>query len=454
MLFGLYRPDEGSILINGEPFLGGTREAISRGIGMVHQHFQLVPVMTVTENIILGAELVSGGRLRLAQSEAIVAELSQCHGLHVDPRATVEDLPVGAQQRVEILKALYRKAEILILDEPTAVLTPQETDELLATMRTLAAGGTSIIFITHKLREVLAVADRISVLRGGKVVGHARPSDPSTTTAHLAEMMVGRPVLLELDKAPAHSAATVLTVRALTVKDDRGQMTVNGIDLEVHAGEIVGIAGVEGNGQRELVEALCGMRHSESGTIMIGEETLGRHANPKHVAELGVSHIPENREKHGFVASFSVADNLILNRFDHAPWASGGFRRFDEVQKTAEELVERFDIRTPSVDTPIGSLSGGNKQKVVVARELSQNAHLVIAAQPTRGVDVGSIEFIHRQLVDARDKGAAVLVVSAELDEVLSLADRIAVIAKGKIVAIIEGETADRTRIGELMTSG
>lgn len=454
MLFGLYTPDEGTIRVKGESFAGGTREAIARGIGMVHQHFQLVPVMTVAENVILGAEPVRGGRLHPVESERMVRELSARVGLDVDPHAVVEDLPVGEQQRVEILKALYRKAEILILDEPTAVLTPLETDELLATMRSLAAGGTSIIFITHKLREVIVVADRIQVLRGGRVVGEARPSDPSTTQASLAEMMVGRPVLLEIEKAPPRPAEHVLSVRGLVVKDDRGQRSVNGVDLDVRAGEIVGVAGVEGNGQRELVEALCGMRAYESGDIMVGSVSLGRHTTPKEVSELGVSHIPENREKHGFVAAFSVADNLVLNRFDQAPWASGGFRHFGEVERTATQLVERFDVRTPSVDTRIGSLSGGNKQKVIVARELSKNAHLVIAAQPTRGVDVGSIEFIHRQLVAARDGGAGVLVVSAELDEVLSLADRVAVIAKGRIVAVLDGGTADRTQVGELMAGG
>ena len=451
MLFGLYRPDEGTILVGGKPFPGGTRAAIELGIGMVHQHFQLVPVMTVTENVILGSEPVRGGRLRTADAAAMVAELSARHGLVVDPTAIVEDLPVGAQQRVEILKAMYRKAEILILDEPTAVLTPQETDELLATMQTLAAGGTSIIFITHKLREVLAVADRIQVLRAGRVVGEARPSDSTTTPASLAEMMVGRPVLLELDKAPANPNGEVLSVRGLKVKDDRGQFAVNGVDLHVCAGEIVGIAGVEGNGQRELVEALCGMRAYQAGSVRIGETELARHTSPHRVGELGVSHIPENREKHGFVATFSVADNLVLNRFDEPPWASHGMRNFEAVAHTAEDLVERFDVRTPSVDTPIGSLSGGNKQKVVVARELSRNARLVIAAQPTRGVDVGSIEFIHRQLVAARDGGAGVLVVSAELDEVLSLADRVAVIANGRIVAVLDAASADRTRVGELM---
>ncbi len=452
MLFGLYTPDEGEVLVRGKS-LGnrGTQYAIGQGIGMVHQHFQLVPVMTVAENVVLGAEIVSGGRLRNRDAERAVAALSEKYGLEVDPTAVIEDLPVGAQQRVEILKALYRKAKILILDEPTAVLTPQETDELLATMKSLAAGGTGIIFITHKLREVLAVADRVQVLRDGKVVGEARPSDPTVTQATLAEMMVGRPVLLQLDKTPAKPGDEVLNVSGLIVNDDRRHRAVDEVDLSIRAGEIVGVAGVEGNGQRELVEALCGMRPMAGGVVTIAGTRLGKHATPKQVADLGVCHIPENREKHGFVGLFSVSDNLVLNRFDDKPYARSGFRQFDECDKTAEALVEQFDIRTPSIDTPVGSLSGGNKQKVIVARELSQGAKLVIAAQPTRGVDVGSIEFIHRQLVAARDAGAAVLVVSAELDEVLSLSDRIAVMAKGRIVAVLDAEGADRTRIGELM---
>ena len=460
MLFGLYEPDEGTIRIDGELFGGGTREAIDRGIGMVHQHFQLVPVMTVAENVVLGNEPVVGGtlgwlgRMRPREIETTVGGLATRFGLHVDPTAIVEDLPVGEQQRVEILKALYREAKILILDEPTAVLTPLETDELLATMRSLAAGGTGIIFITHKLREVLAVADRVQVLRNGKVVGEARPSDPTTTQERLAEMMVGRPVILEIDKTPAEPRDVVLSIAGLVVNDDRRQRSVDGVDLEVRAGEIVGIAGVAGNGQRELVEAICGMRPRVAGELLIAGHAVPGHATPREVADLGVSHIPENREKHGFVATFSVADNLVLNSFDREPWAANGFRRFDQVDKTATDLVDRYDIRTPSIATHVGSLSGGNKQKVIIARELSKNAHLVIAAQPTRGVDVGSIEFIHGQLVAARDAGAAVLVVSAELDEVLSLSDRVAVIVKGKIVAVLDAETADRTRVGQLMAGG
>jgi simple sugar transport system ATP-binding protein len=454
MLYGLYDADEGEIVIKGETVtMKSPKEAIARGLGMVHQHFQLVPVMTVAENVVLGAEPAKGPFIDVGTADKRVSELSLQYGLAVDPEAKVEDLPVGTQQRVEIVKALYRGAEILILDEPTAVLTPSETDELLTIMRELARNGTSIIFITHKLREVLAVCDRVQVLRGGKVVGEARPSDPATTQASLAQMMVGRSVELRVEKGPAHPGDVVLQIEGLQVKDDRGQVAVNGLDLEVRAGEIVGVAGVEGNGQRELVEAVCGMRHALAGRIRIGADDSTR-LNPHEVAHLGVAHIPEDREKHGFISSFSVADNFVLNRFDEEPWAHGMLRDFGAVAETAKELVERYDVRTPSIDTPVGSLSGGNKQKVIVARELARDEKLVVAAQPTRGIDVGSIEFIHNQLVGERDRGAAVLLVSAELDEILGLADRVAVIYGGRIVKVLPIAEADRNRVGRLMGGG
>ena len=369
----------------------------------------------------------------------------------MDPAATVEDLPVGTQQRVEIIKALFRGAEILILDEPTAVLTPQETDELLQIMRELAARGVGIIFITHKLREVMAVADRVEVLRGGRVVGSAVPS--RTDEAGLASMMVGRTVVLRVDKTPAQPGAVMLRVRSLQVDDDRHQRAVRGLDLEVRAGEIVGVAGVQGNGQRELVEAICGMRPIRSGTVEVdGRDTTSM--NAKAVNGLGVAHIPEDREKHGLVGSYTIADDLVLNRFDEEPFARHGLRDFTAIDKQAEQLVQRFDVRTPNIHTETNALSGGNKQKVIVARELSYDAKLVVAAQPTRGVDVGSIEFIHRQLVAERDRGAAVLVVSAELDEILGLSDRVAVMSEGRIVAMLPIEEADRDRIGLLMAGG
>ena len=449
MLFGLYHPDDGEIIINGETVdMKSPRDAISRGIGMVHQHFQLVPVMTVAENVVLGIEPVKGRFIDMRAAEVSVRELSERYGLEVDPTAEVEDLPVGIQQRVEIIKALYRSAKVLILDEPSAVLTPQETDELLDIMRGLAASGTGIVFITHKLHEVMAVADRVVVLRGGKVVGTTCPSE--TSEAGLAEMMVGRAVLLDVEKTPAAPGEIVLSLADVQVRDDRRHLAVKGVTLDVRSGEIVGVAGVQGNGQRELVEAICGMRPVEHGHIhVVGTESTAM--NAFEVNALGVSHIPEDREKHGLVSSYSIADNLVLNRFDDAPWAEHGIRRPAAVATTALELVKRYDIRTPSIDTHASSLSGGNKQKLIVARELSQDLKVVVAAQPTRGVDVGSIEFIHRQLVSARDRGAGVLLVSAELDEVLGLADRVAVMCDGRIVAVLPIEEATRERVGLLM---
>ncbi|MGO4599319.1 ABC transporter ATP-binding protein [Terrabacter sp. 2RAF25] len=448
-IFGLVKPDEGTITIKGDASpVKDPRDAIRRGIGMVHQHFQLVPVMTVAENMILGHETTSRGVLDIEGARTLVRELSAKHGLKVDPDAEIEDLPVGTQQRVEILKALSRRVDLLILDEPTAVLTPQETDELLSVMKELAASGTSIVFITHKLREVLAAADRVYVLRQGAVVGEVATAD--TDARGLATMMVGRDVVLRVDKDEATPGADVLSIKDLVVLDDRNLRAVDGFTLDVRAGEIVGVAGVEGNGQRELVEAIAGMRPPQSGSIdLLGKDITK--ANPRDTHVAGVGHIPEDRERHGLVASYSLADNLVLNRFSEKPFANGFVRDFDEVRKNAEALFQEFDIRAAGVGAPAGSLSGGNKQKVVVAREMSFGPKLLMAAQPTRGVDVGSIEFIHRRIVAARDEGAAVLLVSAELDEVLSLADRIAVIHGGKVVAEMPGSDADRTEIGRLM---
>jgi simple sugar transport system ATP-binding protein len=450
MLFGLHRPDEGEIVLRGEPVvLRSPGDAIARGVGMVHQHFQLVPPFTVAENIVLGSEPTRrAGVLDARRASAQVRELSARYGLAVDPDAVVEDLPVGTQQRVEIVKALYRGAEILILDEPTAVLTPQETDELLKVMRDLAERGTGIIFITHKLREVMAVADTITVLRGGKVAGTVRPAD--TSEARLAELMVGRSVVLQVDKTVATPGEVVLELDGLVVAGPHGEPAVQGIDLQVRSGEIVGVAGVQGNGQFELVEAVCGMRPVAGGRIAIlGHDTT--HASPRTVSELGVSHIPEDREKDGLVGTYSIADNLVLNRAYLEPFAHHGVRDTGAVDRLAEELVQEFDVRTPSIHTPAASLSGGNKQKCVVARELSQQVRLLVAAQPTRGVDVGSIEFIHRQLVAERDKGAAVLLVSAELDEILALSDRVAVMYEGRVMAVLPIAEAGRERLGLLM---
>jgi ABC-type uncharacterized transport system ATPase subunit len=451
MLFGIHQPDEGSIWFQGRQVSPtGPGDAIALGIGMVHQHFQLVPPLTVAENIVLGSEPLKRRFFDRGGAERRVREISERYGLEVDPGDMVGDLPVGVQQRVEILKSLYRGAELLILDEPTAVLTPQETDELLAIMRDLAASGVGIIFITHKLREILAVTDRVTVLRRGRSVGTVRTAD--ATTESLAELMVGRSVVLRVDKNPAEPGAVVLAVEDLEVRDDRRQLTVRGATLDVRAGEIVGVAGVEGNGQRELVEAITGIRPIVSGSVMIDGHRVNR--DPREVRQHGVAYIPEDRERDGLVGPYSIADNLVLTEYYHRPFAGRGRRDFAAVDELATELVERFDVRTPGIGVPVSSLSGGNKQKVIVARELSEPKKLVVASQPTRGVDVGSIEFIHNQLVAARDAGAAVLLVSAELDEIFGLADRIAVIYEGRIVAICDPVAVSREDVGLLMAGG
>ncbi|MDA2993072.1 MAG: ABC transporter ATP-binding protein, partial [Actinomycetota bacterium] len=427
---------------------GDTAGVIASGVGMVHQHFKLVPVMSVTDNIILGDETRDGPFINIKKAEQKVRDLSEKFGLEVDPTANIEDLPVGTQQRVEILKALSKDVRLLIFDEPTAVLTPQETDELILVIKNLARLGVGVIVITHKLREVMALADRVVVLRDGKVVGTTTPKE--SNEAGLAQMMVGRSVVLEVDKGVASPGKAVLSVKGLEVFDDRKLLAVKGVDLEVRSGEIFGIAGVEGNGQRELVEAICGMRMRAKGEVIVsGIATKDMH--PHAVHEAGVSHIPEDREKHGLVSSYSISDNLILNQFDQEPFAKGWFRNMGEIRKNADLLVKKFDIRTTSPAALASSLSGGNKQKVVIARELSQELQVLVAAQPTRGVDVGSIEFIHKQLIAARDKGAGVLLVSAELDEIISLSDRIAVMSGGKIVAVVDSKGADRDYLGRLM---
>ncbi len=457
ILYGLYQPDEGQILVNGQPIaITNPHDAIAHGIGMVHQHFMLVPPLTVTENIMLGQESVLKASRALGQLALLdrrgaaqrIRELSQQYGLEVDPDATVRDLPVGAQQRVEIVKALYRAAEILILDEPTAVLTPQEADDLFVIMRGMVKTGKSIVFITHKLREVLAVADQISVMRGGKMVGHANPAD--ATSESLAQLMVGRQVLLQIDKADPHPGQVVLKVSDISVRDDRQHMAVDGVSFEVRAGEVLGIAGVQGNGQTELAEAVTGLRHPVKGSMSIlGHDST--HATPRHVIEAGAAHIPEDRQKHGLVLSFSVRDNLVLCTYYRSPFAHGVSINFPMLERNADDLIRMFDIRAPGSDTLVGTLSGGNQQKVIVARELARQVKLVIANQPTRGLDVGSIEFIHGRIIQARDKGAAVLLVSAELDEIMSLSDRIAVMYKGRILDIIDAKTASREQLGLLM---
>ncbi len=451
-VFGLYQPDAGEIRLHGQPVrFHSSRDAIAAGIGMVHQHFQLIPVLSVVENVVLGNETRKGIRLDLDGPRRRIRELSTRYGLDVDPDATVGDLSVGQQQRVELVKALYRDAELLILDEPTAVLTPGEVQEFFGMVRGLVEQGKSIIFITHKLGEVLALADHVVVLRGGTVVGEADPRQ--ATQESLASLMVGRDVAFTIDKAPAHPGRPVLEVLRLWVDDDRGVATVADLDLEVRAGEIFGIAGVEGNGQRELVEALMGMRPARSGRVVICGQDVTR-ASPRVVTELGVGHVPEDRGKHGLVSPFSIADNLVLNRYRRPPFARRGIRSDAAIARHAEALVERFDVRTPSPLAPAGTLSGGNQQKVIIARELSGDLNLLVVAQPTRGLDVGSIEFIHRRIVEMRDQGVAVLLVSAELDEVLTLADRVGVIYRGSLVGTFDRADITRDEIGLYMASG
>ncbi len=450
ILYGLYHPDEGTILVRGKPVkISAPDEAIRLGIGMVHQHFMLIPPFTVTENVMLGDETIKNGVVLDRDAVAArIRKISEQYGLQVDPDAYVKDLSVGAQQRVEIVKILYRMADILILDEPTAVLTPQEVRELVRVIRGLVARDVSIIFISHKLKEVMDIADRVTVLRDGRVVGTTRPQE--TDPATLARMMVGREVILTVAKAPARPGEPVLEVRDLHILDDRKQVAVDGVSFEVRAGETLGIAGVQGNGQTELVEALTGLRSVQQGTTRIlGRETT--RATPREIVESGVAHIPEDRQRDGLVLSYPVADNLVLNTYYSPPFARGIQMNERSVLSAAEELVDRFDIRTPSVETLVSSLSGGNQQKVIVAREFSRPIKLLIASQPTRGLDVGSIEYIHQQLVAKRDQGCGVLLVSPELDEVMALSDRIAVMYRGKIMDIVPADRTTREQLGLLM---
>jgi ABC-type uncharacterized transport system ATPase subunit len=436
--YGLLRPDEGEVLVDGERIeAAGPRDAIAAGIGMVHQHFMLVPVFTVAENVMLGAEQQVLGVLDRRRARDAVVEVSQRYGLAMDPDAVVEDLPVGVQQRVEIVKALTREVDLLILDEPTAVLTPQETDELLEVMRTLQAAGKSIVFITHKLREVKAIADRITVIRHGKVV---TTTGPAASEDELAALMVGRRVSLRVEKQPATPGDPVLEVRGLVVADDRGHRAVDGVDLTVHHGEVLGVAGVQGNGQTELVEAIMGLREVLAGSVTLdGTSLVGRHT--KEILRMRVGYVPEDRTTDGLVKEFTVAENLVLNLYDTEPFGNRWVLRPEAVADSALERVRTYDVRTRSPHAPVGTLSGGNQQKVIVAREFTRPLRLFVAAQPTRGLDVGSIEFIHRQVIHERDIGTAVLLVSSELDEVLALADRVAVMYRGQILAIVPPDT-------------
>jgi simple sugar transport system ATP-binding protein len=560
ILYGLYTQDEGEIEVRGEPVdIQDPNDAIELGIGMVHQHFQLVPVFTVAENIVMGTEptgfpfswkilvwssgvagllflvggIFAGGSVgqwllsALAGAAALAAlyglvlllgllsrrgfrlyfpitavvsialfvalamilggerwivllivlglafaavsypaireittvldqrvaarrirELSAKYGLAVDPEALIEDIPVGVQQRAEIIKTLYREAQVLILDEPTAVLTPQETEELFDIMRGLVAQGKSIIFITHKLKEVMTIADRVVVLRNGRITGQTTPAESSEE--ELAEMMVGREVDLVVDKSKATPGEVILEVTGLTATDLRGQPALRGVDLFVRAGEVLGVAGVQGNGQTELVEALTGLRPALGGQArIVGQDVTG--ATPRQVTELGVAHIPEDRQRDGLVLSFPIYDNLVLNTYYLSPFARGPGIQFGQVYEYAERVSAEFDVRTPSIVLPAQNLSGGNQQKVIVAREFSRPIKLLIAAQPTRGLDVGSIEYIHRRLIEKRDEGAAVLLVSVELDEIMALSDRIAVMYEGKIVGTVDADKVSREELGLLM---
>jgi simple sugar transport system ATP-binding protein len=450
IVYGLYHPTSGEIWVKGEQVaLRSPKDSIARGIGMVHQHFQLVPVLSVVDNVMLGDESTKNGLLDRRMVAGRIEALAQRYNMPVDPNAIIEDLPVGVRQRVEIIKALYREADILILDEPTAVLTPQEIEGLFDVMNLLRSQGKSIIFITHKLKEVLRVADRIMVLRGGKVVGEA---DPKTATqGSLAAMMVGREVILTVDKTPAQPKEVVLELESITAKDDLGEPALRGVSLQVRAGEILGVAGVQGNGQTELVEVVTGLRHATGGHLRVGGQEM-TNASPRRITAEGQScHVPEDRHAYGMVDSYSVAHNLVLNTYYLAPFAERATINEKAINDHAEQLVAKFDVRTPSVQVAGRNLSGGNQQKMVVAREFSRPIKLLIAAQPTRGIDVGSIEFIHNQIVAKRDEGVAVLVVSSELDEIMALSDRIAVMYKGEVIDIVPREEATREGLGLLM---
>jgi general nucleoside transport system ATP-binding protein len=453
ILYGLIKPTSGEIFNNGAPAqIHSPRDAIGLGIGMVHQHFMLIPVMTVGENITLGYEPVTQGDFYdKARARQQIAELTRRYGLTLDPDARTGDLPVGLQQRVEIVKTLYRGADILILDEPTAVLRPQETDELFGVLRGLVQGGKTIIFITHKLREVMAISDRITVMRRGQVVGHLVTSE--TSEQEIARMMVGRDVLLRVEKSEAKVGPVALKVDHLVAESDRGVPALRDVSFEVHQGEILGIAGVEGNGQSELVEVLAGTRSSTGGQVLLGDRDI-TNLGARAIRSAGVSHIPEDRRGAGLILNYSVADNLVLGRQRSARFTWRGIvLRLQAILNWAKRLIQAFDIRTPSPETAARTLSGGNQQKIIVAREMSGEPRVLLAAQPTRGVDIGAIEFVHRRIVEQRDAGAAVLLVSAELDEIRSLADRIAVMYEGRIVSIEPAGTSE-ARLGLLMTGG
>ena len=451
ILYGLYKPDGGEIRLNGKPVtFSSAREAIGAGIGMVHQHFMLIPVMTVAENIVLGIEPHSGALLDERGAEQRVRELSERFGLAVDPTALVGDITVGQEQRVEILKALYRDADLLILDEPTAVLTPQESRELFEIVRSLQSDGMSVIFISHKLNEVLEIADRITVLRRGKTIETVPRA--GATEESLARAMVGREVLLRVEKGPAEVGDVLLEVRDLHVLDDRGIEKVRGVSFDVRAGEIVGIAGVDGNGQTELIDALTGLQKIESGTVRIAGHALS-HASARAALDAGIGHIPEDRQRRGLVLEFSIAENIALHDYAKPPDAKWGWLFPNRMVQRARTLIREFDVRGGGPFTRAGGLSGGNQQKLVAAREIDRDPSVLIAAQPTRGLDVGAIEYLHRRLVSERDEGRAILLVSLELEEILSLSDRVLVIYEGQFVGEHTGDVTEE-QIGLEMLGG
>ena len=461
MLYGLLRPNSGTIAIHGKPVdFDGPGDAIAQGIGMVHQHFMLIPPLTVTENVILGQEPATRGIVNITQANEMVRNLSEQYGLKVDPTVKVETLTVGIEQRVEIIKVLYRKAEILILDEPTAVLTPQEVDELFEILRSLQKQGKTIIIITHKLQEVMAVSDNVTVMRRGKYVGSVATKD--TSKEELANMMVGRKVLLRVEREKAKPGQDVLNVENIHALDNKKLPVLHGVSFTARAGEILGLAGVEGNGQSELIEVISGLRKAEQGHVTLdgGDMT---NLSPRTIKEHGMGHIPEDRHRRGLILDYTVAQNMILGLHHRLPFIKrlGREKIFgldvmntEEINRTADRLIKEFDVRPPDSDNLAGNLSGGNQQKIVVAREFNHNPKFLLAAQPTRGVDVGSIEFIHRRLVQARDSGKAVLLISADLEEILSLSDRIAVMYEGQIVGILNPEEVTEERLGLMMTGG
>ncbi|MCT8139359.1 ABC transporter ATP-binding protein [Anaerobacillus sp. CMMVII] len=452
ILFGLYQPDKGEIKVRGEKVaITDPNVANKLGIGMVHQHFMLVENFTIAENIILGSEPTIAGRINIKKAEKDVKELSEKYGLKVDPRAKIEDISVGMQQRVEIIKTLYRGAEILIFDEPTAALTPQEISELIQIMKALVKEGKSIILITHKLKEIMSVCDRCTVIRRGKGIGTVEVKE--TNPDALAAMMVGREVNFTIEREKAQPKHDVLSVKDLVVHDVRKVPVVNGLNLEVKAGEILGIAGVDGNGQSELIEAITGLRKASSGSITLNGKDLTK-LKTRKITEAGIAHIPQDRHKHGLVLDFSVAENIVLQTYYQKPYSKNKILNFPAILDKSKKLIEEYDVRTPSEQTLARSLSGGNQQKAIIAREVDRSPDFLIAAQPTRGLDVGAIEFIHRKLIEERDKGRAVLLVSLELDEVLNVSDRIAVIYEGKIVAIVDPKETDEKELGLLMAGG